>query len=166
MIKSQPAIKAGCPAAWWGKSPARLASGSVARRQIPMKNPKSSAQGGSASEGQIPNPKALSTGPGVGTRESKRLSIEIKERGGELLIRVKVQPKASADAIVGEHGGALKIRVAAAPEKGKANRAVVEFIAEKLGLKRSDVSIVSGEHSRDKLLAIRGVKREELLDIL
>jgi uncharacterized protein (TIGR00251 family) len=100
------------------------------------------------------------------TQPGKRDAIEISERDGALLIRLKVQPKASADAIAGEHGGALKIRVTAAPENGKANRAVVEFIAEKLGLKRSDVSIVSGEHSRDKLLAIRGLKRDELLSLL
>jgi len=100
------------------------------------------------------------------TQLGKMDLIEIKERDGALLVRLKVQPKASADAIVGEHGGALKIKIAAAPENGKANRAAVEFIAEKLGLKRSAVSIVSGEHSRDKLIAIRGLKREELLRLL
>lgn len=107
---------------------------------------------------------ALKPGMKFTVREQK--AIEIKERDGALLIRLKVQPKASADAIVGEHGGALKIKVAAAPENGKANRAVVEFIAEKLGLKKSDVSIVSGGHSRDKLIAVRGLKREELLGLL
>ncbi|MEJ2744583.1 MAG: DUF167 domain-containing protein [bacterium] len=93
-------------------------------------------------------------------------SIEIKERGSDLLVRIKVQPKASVNSIVGEHGGALKIKVTAAPENGKANRAVVEFMAERFGLKRSDVSIVSGGHSRDKLLAVRGLKRDELLRLL
>jgi len=100
------------------------------------------------------------------TQPGKKDSIEISERDGVLFVRVKVQPKASAAAIVGEHGGALKIRVAAAPENGKANRAVVEFMAKKLRLKKSDVSIISGEHSRDKLIAIRGLKREELLGLL
>lgn len=78
-------------------------------------------------------------------------------------MRVKVQPKASADAIVGEHAGALKIRVAAAPEDGKANRAAVKFLAGKLGLRRSDITIISGEHSRDKLFAIQGLTKGEIL---
>lgn len=96
----------------------------------------------------------------------RQSSIEMREQGGALLIRVKVQPKASADAIVGEHAGALKIRVAAAPENGKANRAAVEFLAEKLGLRKSDITIISGEHSRNKLFAVRGLKRDELLERL
>jgi uncharacterized protein (TIGR00251 family) len=95
-----------------------------------------------------------------------RQLLEIGERNGVLLVKIKVQPKASANAIVGEHGGALKIKVTAAPENGKANRAVVDFVAKRLGLRRSDVSVASGEHSRDKLLAVRGLNREELLSLL
>jgi uncharacterized protein len=87
----------------------------------------------------------------------------MREQGGALLIRVKVQPKASADAIVGEHAGALKIRVAAAPEDGKANRAALEFLAGRLGLRKSAISIVSGERSRDKLFAVRGLTKGEIL---
>ncbi len=123
------------------------------KSQIP--NPKA-APLGDARDRQIPNPKVMSLAGGQGT-------IEMRERGGDLLIRVRVQPKASADAIVGAHAGAVKIKVAAAPEDGKANRAAIEFLAESLGLKKSDVTIVSGAHSKDKLFSMRGVKRDELL---
>jgi uncharacterized protein (TIGR00251 family) len=92
-----------------------------------------------------------------------RGAIEVRVQGGALIIRVKVQPKASSDAIVGAHAGALKIRVAAAPEKGRANRAAVEFLAGKLGLRRPSISVVCGEHSRDKMFAIEGMSRDELL---
>ncbi|MCX6339315.1 MAG: DUF167 domain-containing protein [Candidatus Aureabacteria bacterium] len=95
--------------------------------------------------------------------EGRQNPIEIREQDGTLRMRVKVQPKASADAIVGEHAGALKIRVAAAPEDGKANRAAVKFLAGKLGLRRSDITIISGEHSRDKLFAIQGLTKGEIL---
>ena len=91
------------------------------------------------------------------------LRLNVSEKHGVLLLPVRVQPKAPAGAIVGEHAGALKIKVTAAPENGRANRAAVKFLAGKLGLRRSDISIVSGEHSRDKLFAIRGLKRDELL---
>jgi uncharacterized protein (TIGR00251 family) len=93
----------------------------------------------------------------------RQSTIEMREQRGVLLIRVRVQPKAPESAIVGEHAGALKIRVAAAPEKGRANRAAIEFLAGSLGLKKSDITIVSGGHSRDKLFSIRGLKRDELL---
>ena len=66
-------------------------------------------------------------------------------------LRLRVKPGARKTAIVGVHGGALKISVAAAPEKGKANRAVVKLLAETLGLPRSAVTIAVGETSQDKI---------------
>jgi uncharacterized protein (TIGR00251 family) len=73
----------------------------------------------------------------------------VANRGGTRL-RLRVKPGARADAILGVHGGALKIGVSSAPEKGKANRAVRVLIGDALGLSPSAVEVVSGQTSRDK----------------
>jgi len=68
-----------------------------------------------------------------------------------------VQPRASRSAIVGEHGGALKVRLAAPPVDNAANEALVAFIAGVLGVPRRQVRLVSGAGSRRKLLEIDGI---------
>jgi hypothetical protein len=73
---------------------------------------------------------------------------------GGTRLRLRVKPGARKTAIVGVHSGALKVAVAAAPERGKANRAVVALLAEALGLPFSGVTIASGETSRDKVAEI------------
>jgi uncharacterized protein len=65
-----------------------------------------------------------------------------------------VKAGARGSAIVGPHGGALKITVAAPPERGKANRAVLELLAGALGLAPSSLELVSGPTSPDKVLLI------------
>lgn len=70
-------------------------------------------------------------------------------------IRVKVIPKSSKTELVGYlPDGTWKIKIAAAPEKGKANRALCEFIADKLGVPKTQVRIVSGEHSHLKRIHV------------
>jgi hypothetical protein len=69
-------------------------------------------------------------------------------------LRVRVKPGARKSAIGGAHGGALKVSVATVAEKGKANRAVVELLADTLGLPASAVSIVAGKTSQDKVVEI------------
>jgi len=70
-------------------------------------------------------------------------------------IRVKVIPKSSKTELVGYlPDGTWKVKVAAAPEKGKANRALCEFVAEHLGVAKSRVRIISGETSHLKRLCI------------
>ena len=70
-------------------------------------------------------------------------------------IRVKVIPKSSKTELTGYlPDGTWKVRVAAVPEKGKANRALCEFVAERLGVAKSRVRIVAGETSRLKRLYI------------
>jgi len=79
---------------------------------------------------------------------------KIKENE-EIYFRVKVIPGAPRTEVKGEMAdGTLKIAVAAPPEKGKANRALIEFLAEELGAPRSGVVIVSGAASRIKLVKI------------
>lgn len=71
-------------------------------------------------------------------------------------IRIHVRPGARAHAVVGLHGDALKVCIAAPALDGRANAALVEFLAERLGVARRDVRLVSGERSREKRLEVRG----------
>ena len=64
--------------------------------------------------------------------------------------------------MVGRHGSGWKVRVAAAPEDGKANDAVVRLLADTLSLPARDVRIVSGRSSRDKTVALEGMRPEEI----
>jgi len=80
--------------------------------------------------------------------------IELIEKHDAVLFRVRVSPGASKTRVLGEHNGALKIAVTAAPEKGKANKAVVDFLAAALSVRKADVSVVSGLASRDKQIAV------------
>ncbi len=82
--------------------------------------------------------------------------IETKKTADGIVFSVKVQPGTRKDCVVGEWGGRLKLQVTAPPEKGKANEAVVRFLAKCLGIQRSSVSIVSGMTSRDKKVLVQG----------
>ncbi|CUA83749.1 MULTISPECIES: DUF167 domain-containing protein [Gulbenkiania] len=73
---------------------------------------------------------------------------------GTLRITLYVQPGARKTELAGEHDGALKIRLAAPPVDGKANAALVLWLAEALGVPRRCVCLVSGERSRNKLLVV------------
>jgi uncharacterized protein (TIGR00251 family) len=73
------------------------------------------------------------------------------------VLAVHVQPGASASAVVGEHGDALKIRLAAPPIDGRANAALIEFLARRLGVGRAAVTLVRGQTSRAKQLRVAGL---------
>jgi uncharacterized protein (TIGR00251 family) len=80
------------------------------------------------------------------------------------LLAVRAQPGARKNAVVGEHGGALKVAVTAPPEDGRANEAITDLLREWLGLKRSQVELISGMRNRNKQFLIRGLSPEELLE--
>jgi uncharacterized protein (TIGR00251 family) len=71
-------------------------------------------------------------------------------------VSVRVQPGAKRNAVVGLHGDAVKIALNAPPVDGKANEALIAFVAEKLGLPRARVSLVAGAANRSKVLRITG----------
>ncbi|MCL6581216.1 MAG: DUF167 domain-containing protein [Firmicutes bacterium] len=77
-------------------------------------------------------------------------------------LAVKVRPGAAGTEVAGYHEGVLVVRVAAPPERGRANRALFEFLAEGLGVAKSALELVSGEAARDKIVRVRGLDREEL----
>jgi uncharacterized protein (TIGR00251 family) len=74
-----------------------------------------------------------------------------------VVIDVHVQPGGSRDEIVGRHGDALKVKVSAPPEGGKANKAVCRLLADAFGVPRSAVEVVSGATSRRKRIRLAGV---------
>jgi uncharacterized protein (TIGR00251 family) len=76
---------------------------------------------------------------------------------GGCLIRLHIQPRASRTEIVGLHGDALKLRIAAPPVDGEANEAVIRFLAEKLGVPRSAVTLERGASSRAKTVRVVGI---------
>jgi uncharacterized protein (TIGR00251 family) len=80
--------------------------------------------------------------------------LELTPFPGGTRLRLRVTAGAKKTAIVGAHGGALKLSVTAAAEKGKANREVVELLAETLGLPSSAVTITSGKSSKDKVVEV------------
>lgn len=75
---------------------------------------------------------------------------------GGLYINIHAQPGARREALCGMHGDALKIAVRQAPEAGKANAAIVDFLADALGLPRQQFEVTSGQTSRRKRLFVRG----------
>ena len=80
--------------------------------------------------------------------------LELTPVAGGTRLRVRVKPGARKSAIGAAHGGALKVSVATAAERGKANRAVIELLASALGLPASAVTIVAGKTSQDKIVEI------------
>ena len=72
-------------------------------------------------------------------------------------LRLRVVPGARTSGVVGRQGEAWKVRVAAAPEHGRANDAVVRLLAETIGVPREDVAVVAGRGSRDKTIELTGV---------
>jgi uncharacterized protein (TIGR00251 family) len=87
----------------------------------------------------------------------------IKEANGSVTFAVRVVPRSSRNQIVGVEGGALKIKLTAPPVEGAANAALIEFVAEWLGVRRSAVSIVSGDRARNKLVRVNGLTQEQVL---
>ena len=79
---------------------------------------------------------------------------------------IHVAPRARETAVVGRHGEAIKIRVAAAPVAGAANAELVRFLAERLGVPRSAITIAAGHAARRKTVVIKGVQTEHAVRTL
>jgi uncharacterized protein (TIGR00251 family) len=72
-------------------------------------------------------------------------------------VRLRVSPGAVRAGVVGRHGEAWKVRVAAPPEGGRANKAVLRLLADTLSLPREAVTLVSGHAARDKIVELAGL---------
>jgi uncharacterized protein (TIGR00251 family) len=92
--------------------------------------------------------------------------IAITEHAEGCVLPVRAQPGARRNGVQGEQNGALKVAVTAPPEDGRANAALVAVLREALGVKRSQVALLSGQTSREKKFLIRGIKKAELEHLL
>jgi hypothetical protein len=77
-------------------------------------------------------------------------------------IVVTVSPGASRSELAGRHGGGWKARVAAPPERGRANEALLDLLAEALGLPRSRLALVAGGSARRKIVEVEGLDLDEI----
>ncbi len=94
--------------------------------------------------------------------EWQKMVTECKEG---VRLQVKLSPGASKTKVLGPHGDCLKIAVNAPPEKGKANHALVEFLAELLNIPKQNISIHSGLTSPRKTLLIKGVTKDGIITV-
>ena len=78
------------------------------------------------------------------------------------ILRVHVVPNAKIDAVAGEYGDAIKIKLRAAAVEGKANAALIRFLTEQLKLPRQSIALERGHRSRDKLIRIDGLTAEDV----
>lgn len=83
--------------------------------------------------------------------------LKLGSEENAVLLPVKVVPGASRTRLMGEWDGRAKIAVAAPPERGKANKAIVEWLAKRLDVRKADVSVVAGQTSAIKTIRIDGV---------
>ena len=79
-----------------------------------------------------------------------------------ITLTVRVIPRASRSEIVGEHGDALKIKLASPPVDGAANEELIKLLSKRLDVPRSDIEIVAGHTAKLKRLSIRGVTPDKL----
>ncbi len=89
--------------------------------------------------------------------------LEVRDTTAGAVLNVRAQPKASRDAVIGLHAGALKVAVTEPPERGKANRSIEAVIADWIGVPKSGVSVIQGETSRNKVVQISGKTAADLL---
>ncbi len=89
-----------------------------------------------------------------------------QESNGAVTFAVKVVPRASKNQIAGMEGDAVKVRLTAPPVEGKANAALVRFLAETLGVSRAQIEIVTGHASRHKVVRVRGVTAKQIESML
>lgn len=90
----------------------------------------------------------------------------ISPRGSDVLISVRVQPKASREGIETDDSGRVRVRVTAPPEDNAANEAVIRLVARVLGVSASRVAIEQGRRGREKVLLVQGISAEQVRERL
>jgi len=90
------------------------------------------------------------------------VSLALRETADGCTLPVRVHPGAKRNAIGGTHDGALKISLTTPPTDGRANAALIEFLAERLGVPRARVTLLTGAASRTKTLRIVGLTQNEV----
>jgi hypothetical protein len=92
--------------------------------------------------------------------------IAFDEKDGALIFAVRVIPRSSRSEIVGEHDGALKVKLNAPPVDGAANEELIRLLAKAFDLPKKSIAIVGGQTSKSKLIQITGLNKKALTDLL
>ncbi len=87
--------------------------------------------------------------------------IDLEQHADGIILPVRAQPGARQNTLRGIEQGMLKVAVTQVPEKGKANRAIIETISKSLGLRKSQFELLQGETSRKKRFLVRHITRDE-----
>ena len=90
-------------------------------------------------------------------------NLRIQEVDEGVVFAAKILPGSSRTAVCGLLDGMLKIKISAAPEKGRANRCLLRFLAEQLGVKKNDIRIISGQTGPVKQVQVSGISAETIL---
>jgi len=92
--------------------------------------------------------------------------MPLQEAKKGVVIKVKVQPKAQQDEILGIKGDRLRLRVKAPPQKGRANQACINLLAKVLSLNKKEIKLISGLKAREKMFFIQNMKLDDLKEKL
>ncbi len=92
--------------------------------------------------------------------------LHLKEDSGGVIIKIRVQPRASKNQLAGIMDDSLRVRITAPPVDGEANEACVKFLAEVFKVPRQSVQLVSGHTGRNKMIRIAGINAEEVLRVI
>lgn len=91
--------------------------------------------------------------------------ISIQETKEGVVFTIRVLPRSSRAEIAGIQNDALKLKITSPPVEGKANEECVRFLSDLLGIRKSRITIVSGHKSRNKRIAVAGIRKEEIESI-
>jgi len=92
--------------------------------------------------------------------------MKFVEKDGAVIFDVRVVPRASKSEIIGEHDGALKVRIISPPVDGAANLELIRVLAKKLGVSRNDIEIISGGTSKNKRIRVTNLSQSKLEELI
>jgi uncharacterized protein (TIGR00251 family) len=93
-------------------------------------------------------------------------SFNFVEKNGRLVFNIKVAPGSSKTEVVGIYNGMLKVRLSAAPEKGKANQALIRLLSEKFNIPKAQITITAGLTSKIKRVSVENITSQTINAIL
>jgi uncharacterized protein len=105
---------------------------------------------------------APATSPAAPASTDAVLQLNVREHDGGASFELRVQPRAARSAVVGVHAGALKLSLTAAPVDGGANDALLRLLAGWLDVRRAQLELLRGEHSRAKVVHVAGLNAADL----
>ena len=90
------------------------------------------------------------------------MNLWIQEKDNCILLKIHVNPRSSKSQVTGLHGDALNVKITAPAVEGKANKALIAFLADYFGLKKKQVEIKSGDKSREKVVVLKDVSLQDM----